>query len=126
MNNEQIAESVLSKLALSAAWANLERLRLIDVEFEENLGDLNEAILRIAADKKEIKARRFENFKLILAVSQQIDELQDAPEPVVEGKKPRVKKEKVADIVSPPAEKFPCWNHYQNLKAIDEANDVPF
>jgi len=48
---------------------------LIDVEFEEDLAEYNDTILRIAADKKEIKARRFENFKLILAVSQQIDQL---------------------------------------------------
>jgi len=75
VNKEQIADSVVSKLALSKAWADLERLRLIDVEFEEDLAEYNDTILRIAADKKEIKARRFENFKLILAVSQQIDQL---------------------------------------------------
>lgn len=114
MTNETIAESVTSKLALSAAWANLERLRLIDVGFEEQLGDINDAILRFASDKRELKAQRYENFKLILAVSLEIDKLQGqsavsavaAPE---EPKKTRSKKTPPPQgETSPPAEKHPC------------------
>ena len=83
MNKEQIAESVTSKLALSAEWSELERLRLIDVSLESHVNSINQDILSIAKRKGDVKTARFENFKLILACSQRIDELQGEITPAV-------------------------------------------